>query len=233
MNQTLKFAGFLLAAVIALLLSQALLRWRHRGAPRHSYRKRRASASAHRWRRASQSRAAHCASCANAWPGTTMPPLFTSPDRFEQDCRAPESVEEAWLLEKLYGPPQRWVLDIVPLQELSAPSLDPGEGFFVEEVGGVLVGRAYVQDRVTPSASSCIVMPFACTSSMPNLSLNPDASPAVVTRRPLGAGLAWFVRRQSTEGPLGSPQEHTLVAALISRLRAYDVRLSFVDEVMR
>jgi hypothetical protein len=59
---------------------------------------------------------------------------------FEEDCRAPENLEEAWLLEKLYGPPQRWVLDIVPLQELSAPSFDPGEIFFVEQVCGVSVG---------------------------------------------------------------------------------------------
>jgi hypothetical protein len=59
---------------------------------------------------------------------------------FEADCRAPESVEEAWLIEKLYGPPQRWVIDIVPLHELGAPSLDPGEGFSVVEVGGVTVG---------------------------------------------------------------------------------------------
>ncbi len=59
---------------------------------------------------------------------------------FEEDPRAPDSIEEAWLLEKLYGPPQRWVLDIVPLHELSGPSLDPGESFFVQEVSGVLVG---------------------------------------------------------------------------------------------
>ncbi len=58
---------------------------------------------------------------------------------FEQDCRAPESVEEAWVLEKLYGPPQRWVLDIVPTSELSAPSIDRGEFFFVQDVAGVSV----------------------------------------------------------------------------------------------
>ncbi|HXZ51274.1 MAG TPA: hypothetical protein VEH51_04670 [Burkholderiales bacterium] len=59
---------------------------------------------------------------------------------FEEDPRAPDSIEEAWLLEKLYGPPQRWVLDIVPLRDLSAPSLDPGERFFVQEVSGIQVG---------------------------------------------------------------------------------------------
>jgi hypothetical protein len=31
-------------------------------------------------------------------------------------------------------------------------------------------------------------MPFVCMNSMPNLSLNPDASPAALARRPLGAG---------------------------------------------
>jgi len=59
---------------------------------------------------------------------------------FEEDCRAPGNLEEAWVLEKLYGPPQRWVLDIVPLQELSAPSFDPGEAFFVAQVDGLSVG---------------------------------------------------------------------------------------------
>jgi hypothetical protein len=59
---------------------------------------------------------------------------------FEQDCRAPESVEEAWLIEKLYGPAPRWVLHIVPLQELVAPSVDPGESFYLREVCGIAVG---------------------------------------------------------------------------------------------
>jgi len=59
---------------------------------------------------------------------------------FEEDCRAPDGIEEAWLIEKLYGPPQRWVLDIVPLHELAAPALDPGESLSVVEVGGVTVG---------------------------------------------------------------------------------------------
>lgn len=59
---------------------------------------------------------------------------------FEQDCRAPESVEEAWLLERLYGPAPRWVLDIVPLREFAAPSADPGESFYVTDVSGLDVG---------------------------------------------------------------------------------------------
>jgi hypothetical protein len=59
---------------------------------------------------------------------------------FEQDCRAPASVEEAWLLEKLYGPAPRWVLDIVSLPELAAELPDPGETFRVVEVSGIVVG---------------------------------------------------------------------------------------------
>jgi hypothetical protein len=58
---------------------------------------------------------------------------------YERDCRAPESLEEAWLLERLYGRAPRWVLDIVPLQELAKPSLDPGEMFWVDEVRGIRV----------------------------------------------------------------------------------------------
>jgi hypothetical protein len=43
---------------------------------------------------------------------------------FEEDSRAPDSVEEAWLLEKLYGPPQRWVLEIVPLEEFQDEDME-------------------------------------------------------------------------------------------------------------
>lgn len=59
---------------------------------------------------------------------------------FEEDPRAPDGIEEAWLLERLYGRPQRWVLAIVPLAELSAPEIDPGEFFFVQNVIGIEVG---------------------------------------------------------------------------------------------
>ena len=57
-----------------------------------------------------------------------------------EDCRAPQNLEEAWLLEKLYGPPQRWVFDIVPLDELRALSADRGEIYCVTEVRGITVG---------------------------------------------------------------------------------------------
>jgi hypothetical protein len=59
---------------------------------------------------------------------------------FEQDCRAPESVEEAWLIERLYGPPQRWILTIVPLWELAATAPDPGEFFLFQRFSGLSVG---------------------------------------------------------------------------------------------
>ena len=58
----------------------------------------------------------------------------------EEDCRAPESVEDAWLIEKLYGPPQRWVLTMVPLDELEEKTVEPGESFHVEDVSGISVG---------------------------------------------------------------------------------------------
>jgi hypothetical protein len=58
----------------------------------------------------------------------------------EEDPRAPDSVEEAWLLEKLYGPPQRWILSIVPLRELAEPSVDLGETLHVEQIYDITVG---------------------------------------------------------------------------------------------
>ena len=58
----------------------------------------------------------------------------------EEDCRAPESVEDAWILEKLYGPPQRWVLNIVPVDELDEKAIDTGESFHLQEVSGISVG---------------------------------------------------------------------------------------------
>jgi hypothetical protein len=57
-----------------------------------------------------------------------------------EDCRAPDSLEEAWLLEKLYGPPQRWVIAIVPIAEIVAPAVDEGERYFTAEVDGIAVG---------------------------------------------------------------------------------------------
>jgi hypothetical protein len=58
----------------------------------------------------------------------------------QEDCRAPESLEDAWLIEKLYGPPQRWVLTIVPLDEFDEGTVDPGESFHVENIGGIPIG---------------------------------------------------------------------------------------------
>jgi hypothetical protein len=64
--------------------------------------------------------------------------LVTGP--MAEDCRAPDSIEEAWLLEKLYGRAQRWVLEISPLGELAEQPVDPGETLHVEEVSGISVG---------------------------------------------------------------------------------------------
>ena len=58
----------------------------------------------------------------------------------EEDCRAPDSIEEAWLLEKLYGPPQRWIFDIVPLPELRTSAVDAGERYCVTQVRGITFG---------------------------------------------------------------------------------------------
>lgn len=55
-------------------------------------------------------------------------------------CSGPDSIEEAWLSEQLYGPPQRWILHVVALEELAAPPIDPGEMFCVERVCGITVG---------------------------------------------------------------------------------------------
>jgi hypothetical protein len=59
---------------------------------------------------------------------------------FEEDSRAPDSVEEAWLLEKLYGPPQRWVLEIVPLEEFQDEDMESSEHLHVGEFKGIPVG---------------------------------------------------------------------------------------------
>ena len=56
------------------------------------------------------------------------------------DARAPDSIEEAWLLEKLYGPAQRWTLDIVPVEELTPQNTDAGEMFSRQTVCGIEVG---------------------------------------------------------------------------------------------
>jgi hypothetical protein len=58
----------------------------------------------------------------------------------QEDCRAPDSLEEAWLIEKLYGPPPRWVLDIVPLDVLKEDPVEGDQSFYVEKVGDISVG---------------------------------------------------------------------------------------------
>jgi hypothetical protein len=59
----------------------------------------------------------------------------------DEDGRAPESLEDAWLLEKLYGPPQRWILHVVPVDETDQFAPDgPGETLHLEELNGLSVG---------------------------------------------------------------------------------------------
>jgi hypothetical protein len=139
MNRPLKLAALLLSVITSLLLSQAL--WAAGVTDHHGPALETASVCI------SVPFAPHVSIARSAlrelrermarYPYPTGV-CITGP--FEQDCRAPESVEEAWLLEKLYGPPQRWVLDIVPMSELSEPSLDRGELFFVRDVSGISVG---------------------------------------------------------------------------------------------
>jgi hypothetical protein len=54
-----------------------------------------------------------------------------------EDPRAPSSVEEAWMLERLYGPPQKWVLHIVPVDELEDEETDVGEEIYLQTVNGI------------------------------------------------------------------------------------------------
>ena len=64
--------------------------------------------------------------------------LITGP--MLHDCRAPDSLEEAWLLERAYGPPQRWILDIVPRRTLEETPIEPGETLQIQDVSGIRVG---------------------------------------------------------------------------------------------
>ena len=56
------------------------------------------------------------------------------------DCRAPDSLKEAWLLERAYGPPPRWVIDIVPRRTLEETPIEPGETLQIQDVSGIRVG---------------------------------------------------------------------------------------------
>ena len=42
-----------------------------------------------------------------------------------EDARAPDSIQEAWYVEKVYRPPQRWTFDIVAIAALEQPQADP------------------------------------------------------------------------------------------------------------
>ena len=57
----------------------------------------------------------------------------------EEDSRAPDSVEEAWLLERAYGPAQRWVFHIAPMEVMSQ-AVDELEELHTEVVDGIHIG---------------------------------------------------------------------------------------------
>ena len=63
--------------------------------------------------------------------------LITGP--MAEDYRAPENIEEAWLLEQVYGPAPRWVIDVVPAQTLRTLPVEPGETLYVEDVAGIRI----------------------------------------------------------------------------------------------
>lgn len=56
-----------------------------------------------------------------------------------EDSRAPANFEEAWLLEQLYGPAPRWVIDVVPEQALNALPVEAGETLHLFSDGEVRV----------------------------------------------------------------------------------------------
>jgi hypothetical protein len=67
------------------------------------------------------------------------------------DCRAPDSLEEAWVLEKLYGPPQRWVIDIVARRSLETLPIEDGETLHIEDIDGIRV--AVLTSKTVPHLS--------------------------------------------------------------------------------
>ena len=54
----------------------------------------------------------------------------------DYDVRAADNPEEAWAVQKLYGPPQRWILKLVPAEIIDDVSR---QGFPIEEVSGITV----------------------------------------------------------------------------------------------
>ena len=70
--------------------------------------------------------------------------LITGP--MLHDCRAPDTFEEAWLLERAYGPPPRWVIEIVPRRTLEKMPVDPHETLEVQDVSGIRVGLLTSKD---------------------------------------------------------------------------------------
>jgi hypothetical protein len=58
----------------------------------------------------------------------------------EEDSRAPDGPEEAWHLERAYGPPQRWVFTILPVATIDQTPAETREEFHAEDIAGIRVG---------------------------------------------------------------------------------------------
>ena len=58
----------------------------------------------------------------------------------DTNVRGSDSIEDSWLLEKLYGPRQRWIVLIMPLGTLQEHADESGEIYAVENVGGIPFG---------------------------------------------------------------------------------------------
>ena len=70
----------------------------------------------------------------------------------EENSLAPDSIEEAWMLERLYGPPQRWILDILPLEEITQVPDESREMFYSQDIDGlhitILTNKTVEQLRI-------------------------------------------------------------------------------------
>jgi hypothetical protein len=52
---------------------------------------------------------------------------------------SPDNLEEAWQLEKVYGPRPRWSIYVLPFETLQQPSAKSGVDFHIEQVSGLSV----------------------------------------------------------------------------------------------
>ena len=103
---------------------------------------------------------------------------------FDYDIRAADNAEEAWAVQKLYGPAQRWVLNLLPL-EIFGDTV--AQGFHLEEIGGIPV-RILAREpmpRLRVELHGDAIRVYEIVDAQPLAQA--DASPAALTRRPLGA----------------------------------------------